>query len=243
MKTVLVTGAAGGIGRAIVAEFAKKGYHVILHCFRSTEAAKTLCSTLRESGVDSAVVRADIGDPHQVNAMITGITRTFGGVDILVNNAGIARQRLFTDITDEEWEEMLSVNLSGVFYTCRAVLPGMLKKQSGSIVNIASVWGQTGGSCEVHYSAAKAGVIGLTKALAKEVGPSGIRVNCVAPGVISTPMNASLSVEDLSRLSEETPLRRIGEPDEVARAVLYLAEDSASFVTGQVLSVGGGYYI
>ena len=162
-------------------------------------------------------------------------------MDVLVNNAGIAQQKLFSDITPEEWRRMFAVDVEGVFHCCQCALPYMIHRKAGSIVNISSVWGQVGASCEVHYSAAKAAVIGLTKALAKELGPSGIRVNCVAPGVIRTEMNAHLSGEDMEALREETPLCRIGEPEEVADAVSFLAGEGSRFVTGQILAVSGGF--
>ena len=187
--------------------------------------------------------RADVADAASVNDMIRAVINKFGKIDVLVNNAGIAEQRLFTDITSEAWDRMISVNLTGVFNCIKAVLPGMISRKSGKIVNVSSIWGITGASCEVHYSAAKAAVIGLTKALAKEVGPSNIQVNCVAPGVIDTEMNASLTEADRMAITEETPLGRIGTAEEVASAILYLASPKAGFITGQVLSPNGGVVI
>lgn len=243
MKTVLITGASGGIGSATAVLFAQKGYRVVLNYFRSEQAAQILCDSLNAGGGDCIAIKADVGDSGQVSQMFDAAGRKFGGVDILVNNAGISGQRLFTDITDAEWKRMISVNLSGTFYCCRAALPYMIRQKSGVIVNVASVWGQTGGSCEVHYSAAKAGIIGLTKALAKETGPSNIRVNCIAPGVVSTRMNSDLSISDLSELSAQTPLGRIGETAEIAKAIYFLASDESDFITGQVLAPNGGLYI
>ena len=162
---------------------------------------------------------------------------------MLVNNAGIAQQKLFTDLTLQDWERLFAVDVTGVFLCCRRALPGMIRRQQGVILNISSMWGQVGASCEVHYSAAKAAVIGLTKALAKEEGPSRIRVNCIAPGVIATEMNAHLTPEDMEDLREETPLLRIGTPADVARAAVFLASDQASFITGQVLGVNGGMVV
>ena len=167
----------------------------------------------------------------------------FGFIGTLVNNAGIARQMLFTDITDEDWDDMIGVHLSGTFRCCRAFLPEMIRRREGTIINISSMWGQTGASCEVHYSAAKAGVIGLTKALAKEVGLSGITVNCIAPGAIRTAMLDGFSEEELAVLAEDTPVGRIGTPEDVAAAAVFLAGDNARFITGQILGVNGGYVI
>ena len=165
----------------------------------------------------------------------------FGSADILINNAGIAQQKLFTDITDDDFTRMFDINVRGVFNCCRAALPYMIHKKHGRIINISSMWGVCGASCEVHYSASKAAVIGMTKALAKEVGPSGITVNCIAPGLIDTPMNANLSKETINELCEETPVGRIGTPEDIANAALFLASDSSSFITGQVLGVDGGF--
>lgn len=243
MKTILITGASSGIGSATAILFAQKGYRVIINYFRSKEAAEILCASLNESGYQCMALQADVSDRAQVDAMFSEAQRQFGGVDILVNNAGIASQKLFSDISAADWDRMLSVNLTGVFNCCQAALPYMIRKKAGNIVNVSSVWGQTGASCEVHYSAAKAGVIGLTKALAKEVGPSDIRVNCVAPGVVSTRMNSSLSIQDLSQLTNETPLGRIADAGEIAKTIYFLTSSYASFITGQVISPNGGFYI
>ena len=188
-------------------------------------------------------VKADVSRPEEVAAMFETAREQLGGVDILVNNAAIARQSLFTDVDYDEWRRTFAVNVDGMFLCCHEALPYMLQKHSGSIINISSMWGQVGASCETVYSATKAAVIGLTKALAQEVGPSGIRVNCVAPGVIDTEMNAHLTPDDLRELAEGTPLLRLGRPEEVARAVYFLASDEASFITGQVLCPNGGYVI
>ncbi len=181
--------------------------------------------------------------PKQAQKLIDATQHRFGRIDLLVNNAGIAQQKLLTDLTDEDWQAMLQTNLSSVFYCCRAVLPSMISRKKGKIINFSSIWGISGASCEVHYSAAKAGVIGFTKALAKEVGPSGIQVNCIAPGVIDTEMNSRLTQETLEALKEETPLERIGTPNDVARCVLFLAGAGGDFMTGQVLSPNGGIVI
>ena len=188
-------------------------------------------------------VQADVSDPEQVERMVQTVQRQFGHIDVLVCNAGIARQGLLTDFSPADWRQMMSVNLDGTFYCCRSVLPGMIRRQSGCIITTSSIWGITGASCEVPYSAAKAGIIGLTRALAKEVGPSGIRVNCIAPGVIDTEMNGNLTPEVMAQLREETPLGTIGTPKQVADLALYLAGDGASFLTGQVISLNGGFLI
>lgn len=242
-ETVLITGASRGIGAAIAALFAAEGFHTIINCTKSVERAENLAEKLREQGGDAVVLTADVSNSAEVNAMFSKVETMFGGVDILVNNAGIAQTKLFTDITDEDWNRMLSINLTGAFYCCRRALPYMLHRHSGRIINISSMWGQVGGSCEVHYSAAKAGLIGLTKALAQEVGLSGITVNCIAPGVIQTDMLSSYSAKDLKALAEETPTGTLGTPEDVARAVFFLAQKNSHFITGQVLGVNGGFVI
>lgn len=239
MKTVLVTGASRGIGRAAAAAFAREGYRVCINYYRHRAEAEELAARLRAAGADAAVFGADVADAAAVREMV----RQAGEVDVLVNNAGVAGQRLFTDVTEEEWERMLAVNLTGLFHCAQAVLPGMLRRKAGKIIALSSIWGITGGSCEVAYSAAKAGVIGLVKALAKELGPSNIQVNCVAPGVIDTDMNRALTAADLAALCEETPLMRIGTPEDVARSILFLAGPGGDFITGQVLSPNGGFVI
>lgn len=241
--TVLITGASRGIGAAIATQFALSGVHTVLNCIRSVDKANLLAQELRNKGADVTVLSADVSDSKAVDEMFSRIEKMFGGVDILVNNAGIAQSKLFTDITDEDWNRMISVNLTGVFNCCRRALPFMVRKHSGRIINISSMWGQVGGSCEVHYSAAKAGVIGLTKALAQEVGLSGITVNCIAPGVIQTDMLSDYSDEDLNALKDETPTGTLGTPQDVARAVSFFADKKSSFITGQVLGVNGGFVL
>lgn len=242
-KTVLITGASRGIGRAAAELFAERGCRVLLNYHRSREAAEELERELTARGADVMAYGADVSDREQVERMAAACERRFGGADVLVCNAGIARQGLFTDLTPQEWREMMGVHVDGAFHCCRAVLPGMIRKKEGSIVLVSSVWGLTGASCEVAYSTAKAALIGMTKALAKEVGPSGIRVNCVAPGVVDTAMNAALDGETLASLWEETPLGRLGTPREIAQAIAFLASPEASFITGQVLSPNGGFVI
>lgn len=242
-KTVLITGAATGIGRETAKRFAAEGYFVAVHYYKSEMAAQTLLEELKARHATAIPIQADLRDSTAVQSMVEKACRAFGRVDVLVNNAGVAQQKLFTDISLREWDDMFDVNVKGVYRCCQAVLPGMISRKSGSIVNVSSIWGVVGASCEVHYSAAKAAVIGFTKALAKEVGPSGIRVNCVAPGVIETAMNAHLDDETKAALKDETPLGTIGTPRDVAEAILYLASDKAGFVTGQVLGVNGGMVI
>ncbi len=242
-QTVLITGASRGIGRAAAELFAARGYRVMLNYHRSREEALELERELTARGADAMAYGADVSDREQVQAMAEACRQRFGGTDVLVCNAGIARQGLFTDLTPAQWREMMGVHLDGAFHCCQAVLPGMIRRQTGSIVLVSSIWGMVGASCEVAYSTAKAALIGLTKALAKEVGPSGIRVNCVAPGVVDTAMNAALDGETLAALQEETPLGRLGTPEEIARAIAFLASPEAGFITGQVLSPNGGFVI
>lgn len=238
-QTVLITGASRGIGAAAARLFAAQGYRVAICCHTQMEKAEELAASLP----DAAAFTADVAKETDVVRMVDAVHSRFGEIHVLVNNAGIAMQKMFTDTTAADWNRIFDVNVTGIFYSCRAVLPEMIRRKSGRIVNVSSMWGVTGASCEVAYSASKAAVIGLTKALAKEVGLSGITVNCVAPGVIDTEMNANLSAEDRAVLCDETPLARIGTAQEAAQAILFLASDRASFVTGQVLGVNGGIVI
>ena len=242
-KVALITGGSRGIGAACVRLFAQSGYATVFLYRAREDAANALVEELRAEGLDAACYRCDVADSEQVRATVAEIERLYHRIDVLVNNAGVAHIGLLTDMTDEQWNAVFDVNVKGVFHLSRAVLPGMISRQSGSIVNVSSMWGETGASCEVAYSAAKAAVIGFTKALAKEVGPSGVRVNCVSPGLIDTDMNAELDDETLCELADETPLSRIGAAEEVAKAALFLAGDGASFTTGQVLGVSGGLQI
>lgn len=245
MKTVLITGASGGIGSAIAVAFAQNGYDVALNYNKNEAKAKKLAGILRETyGVNAAAVGANVSDIIAVNSMFDEIDRLFGNLDVLINNAGIAQQKLFTDISSDEWCSMLNTNLGGVFNcTQEALKRYMLKNHSGVILNISSMWGQVGASCEVHYSAAKAGVIGLTKALAKEVGLSGIRVNCICPGVIMTDMMKEFDENTVAELKEETPLNLLGTPEDVADSAVFLCSEKAKFITGQILGVNGGFVI
>lgn len=241
-KTALITGASKGIGAAVARLFAQKGYNVIIGYNHSEDLSLALKNELISGGFNAEALQVDVSSSASVKKFVAEAAGIFGDIDVLVNNAGIAQSRLLSDITDEDWKKMIATNLSGTFYCCRQVLPYFLKKQCGCIINISSIWGETGASMEVHYSASKAGIIGFTKALAKELGPSNIRVNCVAPGVIDTDMNKNLTDEDLNQLADETPLCRIGKPEEVAKAVYFLANDG-NFITGQILGVNGGIVI
>ena len=238
MKTVLITGGSRGIGRETVRLFAEKGYNVAFTYRSSVDEAEALASE-----VGALAIKADSSVESDVLMAVERTLSTCGRIDCLVNNAAVSAFSLFTDITLEDWNDMLAVNLTGAFLYSKAVIPDMLKRKSGRIINITSMWGLVGASCEVHYSAAKAGLIGMTKALAKELGPSGITVNAIAPGVINTDMNKALSDEDKAILVDETPLMRLGEPRDVAEAALFLASDKAAFITGAVLNVSGGLVV
>lgn len=234
MSVVLITGGSGAIGAAIAEEFAKTD-DVIFTYNTNKDQARLLMGRL-----NCFCTQMDVTDMNSINEAVQNVLREFGHIDILVNNAGISMIKPFLDMSYEDWQRMIDVDLTGVFNVTRAVVPSMVNRKSGAVVNVSSVWGTCGASCEVAYSAAKAGVIGFTKALAKELGPSGITVNAVAPGVIDSPMNsAHLTSEELAELAEETPLCRLGQPSEVAKAVRSLAENR--FITGQVLGVDGGF--
>ena len=241
-KTAVITGASRGIGRATAIEFARNGYNVLANYNNSEKEASELEKMLTEEGYSIKVFKADVSKSSEADAMIEYCLKEFGGLDVLVNNAGISQDKLFTDITDEDWERMMSVNVTSVFNCSRKALQHMIWEKSGSIINITSMWGEIGGSCEVHYSASKAAIIGMTKALAKEVGPSNIRVNAVSPGVIMTDMCAYYGEETLNELKEETPLMKLGKPEDIAETVYFLAE-KGNFITGQVIGVNGGMVI
>ena len=242
-KIALITGGSRGIGAACVRAFAEDGYAVAFLYNNSRDKAETLVQSLQVEGRDVSAYQCDVSDPAQVQAVIADILRTYRRVDALVNCAGIAHIGLFTDMTEDEWDRLFAVNVRSAFSVTKAVLQGMISRQAGAVVNISSMWGEVGASCEVAYSATKAALIGLTKALAKEVGPSGVRVNCVTPGVIDTDMNAQLTDDDRAELADETPLGRIGHADEVAKTILFLCGEGASFITGQVLGVSGGLVV
>ncbi len=243
MKTVLITGASRGIGAATARVFAENGYAVAVNYCQSHDAAERLSDEITASGGEAFTVQADISKADEVQRMVKTVYDRYGHIDVLIHNAGIAQQKLLTDTEPEEWHRMMGVHLDGAYHCCRAVVPDMVRQGYGSIITVSSIWGVTGASCEVPYSVAKAGLIGFSKALAKELGPSNIRVNCVAPGVIQTDMCASFDEETLRDLAAETPLGRLGTPEEVAETLVFLASDKASYITGQVLGVNGGFVI
>ena len=242
-KIALVTGSSRGIGRAIAKVLAEDGYKVCINYRVRKDCADSLVAELTAAGHAAMAYGADVSDRSQVNAMVQRIKDTWGDVSLLVNNAGVAGQCQIQDVTDEMWRHYFGVNIDASFYTVQAVLPAMLHAHEGCIVNVSSMWGLRGASCEVTYSATKAALIGFTRSLASELAPTHIRVNCVAPGVINTDMLSALPDGVLPQLAEETPLRRIGEPEDIAAAVRYLASDASSFVTGQVLTVDGGFIL
>ena len=242
-KVALVTGSSRGIGRAVAAELARDGYAVCINYYERKDKADELVALLRAEGREAIAVQADVSKRSEVNAMVAQCERELGKITLLVNNAGVAGQALFQVVTDEMWERYFGVNLNGARNTIRAVLPNMLHEKSGCIVNISSIWGQHGASCEVTYSCTKHALIGLTRSLAMELAPSGIRVNCVAPGCIDTDMIANLSPEDKAELADSTALCRMGTAEDVGDAIALLASERARFVTGQVFGVDGGLLI
>lgn len=238
----IVTGASRGIGSAIALELSKLGFPVIVNFNSSESKALAVLDEIKRHEGSGEIFKCDVSNRSEVDNMVDFALKKYGEISVLINNAGVAQQKLFTDITSEDWNKMVSVNLGGVFNCCQSVLPSMIHFKRGKIINISSVWGTEGASCEVHYSAVKAGIIGLSKALAKEVAPSGITVNCIAPGCIMTDMlTHDFDDETLKQLADETPLGRIGTPSDVARAASFLASENADFITGQVLGVDGGF--
>ena len=242
-KTVVITGSSRGIGRACAILFAKNNYNVIINYNKSKKLAEDLFNDLKEAGYSVDIFKADISNRFEANSLINYCIGKFGKIDVLINNAGISQNKLFTDITDDDWNEMMGTNLNGIFYTTQKALQYMLPECSGKIINISSIWGMVGGSFEVHYSTSKAAIIGMTKSLAKELGPSNIQVNCIAPGVIQTDMLNGIDEEIIEGLREETPLMRIGTVDDIANCALFLASDKSDFITGQVISPNGGFVI
>lgn len=242
-KLVIITGASRGIGAETARVLSRAGFSIALVYNSSKSSAEGVQSEIRRCGGVCEIFKVDVSKSAEVKSAYLEIVDSLGNPFALVNCAGIARQALFTDITDEMWQKMIDTDLSGTFYFCREVLPDMIREKRGKIVNIASMWGEVGASLEVHYSAAKAGVIGLTKALAKEVGLSGITVNAVSPGVIMTDMMQGFSNDDLDALKDETPLNRLGTPRDVAEMVSFLLSENADFITGQVIPVNGGFVI
>lgn len=236
----LVTGASRGIGAAAAVELAKAGFCVAVNYKSNTAAAERVVKEITALGGSAKMFQADISDPHQIEEMFSQIEKELGEVTVLINNAGVSHIGLLQDMSFEEIKSHTEINLLGAMYAAKRAVPAMVRRHRGVIVNLSSMWGEVGASCEVVYSACKAGIIGFTKALAKELGPSGIRVNCVSPGVIDTEMNAELTDETISELCEETPLLRIGKPEDVGRMIAFLCSEDASFITGQVVSVNGG---
>lgn len=238
MSTAIITGSARGIGAATAALFADSGYNVVINYNTSEKEAFELKEKLKEKAI---AVKADVSTPEGAKLLFEKANEAFGGVDVLVNNAGVAQQKLFTDITQSDYDRMFDCNVRSVFNCCQCALPYMIHNKYGRIINVSSMWGVVGASCEVHYSASKAAVIGMTKALAREVAPSGITVNCIAPGVIDTPMNKCFDEATMKELAEETPVGRIGTPEDVARAILFFANEKSGFITGQILGVDGAF--
>lgn len=240
-KTIIVTGASRGIGAAIVKMLAKEDYNIVLNYNKSEEIAKKMQEEFTKQGKNVEIFKADVSKREEVKKLIEFTINKFKKIDVLINNAGISQTRLFTDITDEDWNNMLNVNLNSVFYMTQEVLPYMIHEKEGCIINISSIWGITGAACETHYSVAKAGIDAMTKSLAKELGPSNIRVNSIAPGIIDTDMNKYLSDEELVNIEEEIPLGKIGSPETIAKCVKWLIEDD--YTTGQIIGINGGWNI
>lgn len=238
-KTVLITGGSRGIGKAMVYAFSKAGYNVLLNFNKSENIANEIANELP----NVKVYGANVSDQQSVYNMVEYANREFGGIDILINNAGISCTGLLQDISLDEWNYLMAVNLTGPYNLCKAVLPQMISKKAGKIINISSVWGMVGASNEVAYSASKAGVIGLTKALAKEVGPSNIQVNCIAPGIVMTDMISDYTMEELNDITDQIPLGKIGSSEDIAKTALFLASDDSNYITGQIISPNGGWVI
>ena len=240
-KVILVTGASRGIGKDIAISLAKMDYNVILNYNKSEEQARSIQEDLLKQGKKIEIFKADITKRDEVKKLIDFCIEKYNKIDVLINNAGISQTKLFTDITDEDWNNMLQTNLTSAFYTSQEAVKYMINNKSGCIINISSIWGIVGASCEVHYSVAKSGLDAMTKSLAKELGPSNIRVNSIAPGIINTDMNKNLSQEDLQNIIDEIPLERIGYPHSITNCVKWLVEDD--YTTGQIISVNGGWVI
>lgn len=240
-KTIIVTGGSKGIGAEIVRQLAKQGHQVVLNYNHSETEAKQIKAELEQRKKQIEIFKADVSRREEVKKLVEFTLEKYGTIDVLINNAGIAQTKLFTDITDKDWNKMIQNNLNSVFYCTQETLPTMLHNKKGCIINISSIWGVTGGACEVHYSVAKAGIDGMTKALAKELGLSNIRVNSIAPGAIDTPINKGVTKEEWEELKKEIPLNEIGKVEDIAKCVKWLIEDN--YTTGQVISINGGWYI
>ena len=241
MKTAIITGGAKGIGKAIVEKLASEGYNIILNYFHSEEQAKEVKQKLNKKGCNIEIFRADVSKLEEAKKLVKFAKDTYGTIDILVNNAGIDQWKLFCDITDEDWNYVISNNLTSAFYMTQEALKEMIPNKNGCIINISSIWGMTGASCEVAYSVSKSGMDGLTKSLAKELAPSNIRVNSIAPGAIDTDMNKGLSKEEIDEIEKQIPLGKIGKPEDIAKCVSWLIEDN--YTTGQIISPNGGWVI
>ncbi len=239
-KCALITGASGGIGRAIALRLAADGFDIAACYFSDSEGAAKLGDELKKLGVKFKLYQADVADYKQVENIFADAAEFFGGVSVLVNNAGMAQQKLFTDITENEFDRICAVNFKSVYNCCKFAVPFMVNQKEGKIINVSSMWGVCGASCETVYSATKAAVIGLTKALAKELAPSNVQVNCIAPGAIETKMNANLSPEDKKAFADEIPMGRFGTPEEIAGAVSFLAGKDSAYITAQVITADGG---
>ena len=240
-KVVVVTGGSRGIGAEIVKHLAKLGYIVILNYNKSEACAKNVENELKEKGFTVDIFKADVSKKEEATALIQYAINKYGKIDVLINNAGISQTKLLTEITDEDWQNMMNNNLNSAFYCTREAVKNMIHNKQGLVINMSSIWGITGGSLEVHYSTAKAGLIGFTKALAKELGPSNIRVNAIAPGIIDTDMNKEYSKEEIEALKQEIPLEKIGTSENIAKCVSWLIEDD--YTTGEVISINGGWYM
>lgn len=241
MKTAIITGASRGIGRATATLLAQNDYNVVINYNHSEDQAKALVDELTAQGLSAVCYKADVSDESQAEALVRFTLDRWGKVDLLVNNAGISTSGLLIDMPIEQINDTIAVNLTGTIVMTQKVAKGMLSNQSGNIVNISSIWGEIGGSCEAVYSASKGGIIAFSKAMAKELGYNGIRVNCIAPGIIDTDMNARLSTSDVQNIIDDIPCQRIGRAEDIAKAVLWLASDEASYINGQVLSINGGW--
>ena len=241
MKTIIVTGGSRGIGASIVKELANKDYNIVLNYNNSEKQAKQIQKELLEKNIKIEIFKADVSKRENVKDLVKFALEKFKTIDVLINNAGIDQVKMFMDITDEDWNKMIQTNLNSVFYCTQEVLPTMIHNKNGNIINISSIWGITGASCEVHYSVAKAGIDGMTKALAKELGPSNIRVNSIAPGAILTDMNSGYTNEEIKDMESQIPLGRLGNSIDIAKCVNWLIEDN--YTTGQIISPNGGWVI
>jgi len=242
-KIALVTGSSRGIGRAIARELAREGWKVCINYRVRRDCAESLLEEISAFGGEAMIYGTDVSRREEVNAMVAAVKEKWGEVSLLVNNAGVAGQALFQDVTDELWHRYFSVNVDGAFHAIQAVLPPMLREHAGCIINVSSMWGLRGASCEVTYSCTKAALIAMSRSLALELAPTNIRVNCIAPGVIKTDMLDALPAEVLPQLAEETPLRRLGTPEDIAHLAVFLASDKSSFITGQVITADGGFIV